>query len=330
MARLRIDLGTRQPLLDIASYARRGPGERVRLSEEEIQLLRRTVHRTPEVMVKVLTKGGQDLKAVGRHLSYLSRDGDVEIETDDGRNLSGQGVEQELLEDWDLDLEEARRTRALTPRPGIARPRLVHKLVLSMPAGTPADALLRAARTFARETFGAKHRYGMVLHTDEPHPHVHMVVKAVSEEGVRLNIRKVTLREWRREFARQLRAQGISANATDKAVRGATRPKVSDGMYRALERGASRRTPMREGMRGRERASASEAAGRESLRQTRTLVERGWVAAAEILERQGQNDLAWYVRRFANALPPIRTDRELLSEALRPRERRPLQEDRTR
>ena len=29
----------------------------------------------------------------------------------------------------------------------------------------------------------------MVLHTDEPHPHVHMVVKAVSEQGVRMNIR---------------------------------------------------------------------------------------------------------------------------------------------
>ena len=70
------------------------------------------------------------------------------------------------------------------------------------------QGLLGAARTFARETFGAKHRYAMVLHTDEPHPHVHMVVKAVSEEGMRLNIRKATLREWRREFARHLRAPG--------------------------------------------------------------------------------------------------------------------------
>src|SRR4029077_6331944 len=131
------------PLLDIASYARRGPVDRVHLAQEEIQLLSRIVRRTPEVMVKVLTKGGRDLKAVGRHLSYLSRDGEVEIETDDGRRLSGQGVEQELLEDWDLDLEEARRTRELRSRPGIVRPKLVHKVVFSMPAGTPPDGLLR-------------------------------------------------------------------------------------------------------------------------------------------------------------------------------------------
>jgi hypothetical protein len=60
-------------------------------------------------MVKVLSRGGQDLKAVGRHFAYLNRDGEVEIETDDGQRLSGKGVEKELLHDWDLDLEEHRR-----------------------------------------------------------------------------------------------------------------------------------------------------------------------------------------------------------------------------
>lgn len=329
MARLRIDLGGGRPLLDVSSYARRGPADRVPLAQEEIQLISRTVRRTPEVVVKVLVKGGQDLKAVGRHLRYLSRDGDVEIETDDGQHLSGQDVEQELLQDWDLDLEEARRTRELRSRPGMVRPKLVHKVVLSMPAGTPADRLLRATRTFARETFAAKHRYAMVLHTGEPHPHVHMVVKAVSEEGVRLNIRKATLREWRREFARHLRAQGISANATDRAVRGPTRPRLSDGTYRVLRRGVSRRIPVHEGP-GLEGRSASEAAGRETLLHTRDQVERGWMALAEALDRQRQQDLAWYVRRFIEAMPPIRTDRELLKEAMKPRERPPGQQELTR
>jgi hypothetical protein len=210
------------------------------------------------------------------------------------------------------------------------KPKLAHKVVLSMPAGTPVDGLLRAARTFARETFGARHRYAMVLHTDEAHPHVHMVVKAVSEQGVRLNIRKATLREWRREFARHLRAQGISANATDRAVRGTTRPKLSDGMYRALQRGASRRIPTHQGTAGIERTSSSEASGRVSLLHTRAAVERGWRAAAEILERQGQQDMAWYVKRFTEALPPIRTDRELLRDAVKPRERRPPRQELTR
>jgi hypothetical protein len=46
------------------------------------------------------------------------------------------------------------------------------------------------------------------------------VIKAVAKEGERLNIRKATLRRWRAAFARQLRAQGVAANATARAVRG--------------------------------------------------------------------------------------------------------------
>ena len=45
-------------LLDIASYGRRGPGRRDRLSAAETELISRTVRRAPEVMVKVLTRGG--------------------------------------------------------------------------------------------------------------------------------------------------------------------------------------------------------------------------------------------------------------------------------
>lgn len=55
-----------RPLLDIASYARRGPGRRDRLSPAEVQQIGRTVSRTPEVMIKVLSQGGQNLGAVQR------------------------------------------------------------------------------------------------------------------------------------------------------------------------------------------------------------------------------------------------------------------------
>jgi len=61
----------------------------------------------------------------------------------------------------------------------------------------------------------------------------------VSEQGVRLNIRKATLREWRRDFARHLRDQGIAANATERAVRGETRTRPPDAIYRATLRGDS-------------------------------------------------------------------------------------------
>jgi hypothetical protein len=312
-----IDLGAK-PLLDIACYARRGSGRRDHMSQEEIELISRTVRRTPEVMVKVLSRGGQDLRGIGRHFGYLNREGEVDIETDDGQRLSGKGVEKELLEDWDLDLEEHRRKAELDSWTNRTPPKLAHKLMFSMPAGTPPDKLLAAVKKFAREEFGLRHRYAMVLHTDEPHPHVHMVVKALSEQGVRLNIRKATLRQWRREFARHLRGLGVAANATERAVRGENRSPPLDGIYRAEHRGESRHT------RARAEAVAAELlkgdlrveAGKAKLLETRRAVERGWWAVNDILVAEGQPELAAQVRQFSSHMPSLRTDRESIAEAL--------------
>lgn len=191
-------------------------------------------------------------------------------------------------------------------------PKLVHKVLFSMPPGTPPAKVLKAVQNFAREEFALKHRYAMVLHTDEPHPHVHMVIKAVSEQGVRLNIRKDTLREWRQKFAEQLRREGVAANATERAVRGGSHTRKTDGIYRANLRGESRHV--------RDRAHAVATAvergefkvepGKSKLQATRTEVERGWTAVGEILVAQGQPELATEVRRFSRAMRPPMTEGE--------------------
>ena len=142
-----------------------------------------TVRRAPEGMVKVLPRGAQTAGAVRKHLNYIGRKGELELETDDGERLQqGRDAGERLVEDWDLDLESDRRGVGLaSAKQGSAK--LVHKIMLSMPAGTPAKEVLEAARNFARDEFALKHRYALVLHTDERHPHVHLVVKAVSERG---------------------------------------------------------------------------------------------------------------------------------------------------
>ena len=321
MPRRLISVGESRPILDIASYGRPGPGRRDRLSPAEVELISRTVRRAPEVMVKVLTHGGKDLKSVQRHLAYLDRKGELEIETDEGERIAGKGVEKELLEDWDLDLEEDRRRLDLGPVKDRSPPKLVHKVLFSMPAGTPPKKVLEAVKDFAREEFALKQRYAMVLHTDEPHPHVHMVVKAVSEQGVRLNIRKVTLREWRREFARHLHAHGVEANATERAVRGNRVRAKLDGIYRAEKRGDSRHTRTRAEAVGRElfKADLRIEQGKARLLETRKRVERGWFAVGDILMGEGRKELANEVWRFAAEMPPPKTERELIAEDLRRR-----------
>ena len=315
--------GSGSPLLEIFSHARRGPGRRDRFSGVQVALIARTVHRAPEVMVKVLTRGGQDARAVGRHLNYLSRDGDLELETDEGARHQGKGAAKALIEDWDLELDQERRTAALPP-PGQRRsPKLVHKLIFSMPPGTAPEKVLEAVRTLAREEFALKHRYALVLHTDEPHPHVHVVVKAMGEDGTRLNIRKETLRTWRREFARHLRNQGIEANATERTARGITCVPKIDPIFRAYERGSSTHYQARESAIRAELAQGEGDLHRETalgqLRQTRREVLRGWADVASILDAQREPELAAAVRRFVRQMPPPLTDRERLRSELRER-----------
>lgn len=313
-----IDVRDGRALLDIFSYGRPGPGHRDRLSAAEIECVRRTVGHAPEVMVKVLSRGGQNLAALRRHVDYLSRRGELEIETDDGERLRGKEVQRKLLDDWDLDLEDRRRRSDLSIPNSRRSPKLLHKLLFSMPPGTPPDKLLAAVRDFAREEFGLKHRYAMVLHTDEPHPHVHVAVKAVSEDGVRLNIRKATLRGWRQEFARHLWAYGVAANATERVIRGEPRTRKTDGIYRAALRGAS--THMRERM---EKAATYVAerrlpveAGKPTLMRTRQRVEQGWRAVARLLGSQGEQRLAESVDRFVAAMRPPRTESEVMIDHL--------------
>jgi hypothetical protein len=138
------------------------------------------------------------------------------------------------------------------------------------------------------------------------------VIKAMSEEGRRLNIRKATLREWRREFARQLRAHGVAANATERAVRGQTRKSLRDGIYRAAQRRESRHV-----QRAMQRIVAQlrgggldSEPGKAKLVGTRETVVRAWHAIAEKLLMDGHGPLAEQVWKFIGGMPPVATDNE--------------------
>lgn len=317
-----------RPLLDVASYGRRGPGRRDRLSPAEIELIQRTMNRTPEVMVKVLSRGANTLKAVRAHFAYLSRGGELEIETDEDERLAGKAVAKRLLEDWDLDLEQHRRRADLRPSKDRAPPRLVHKMLFSMPPGTPPQKVLQAVKNFAREEFALQHRYAMVLHTDEPHPHVHLVVKAMSEQGVRLNIRKDTLRRWRVEFASHLRELGVPANATERAVRGEDRPPIRDSIYRAGKRGDSRLLNSRPTSAV---ASASSARGDDALATTRERVRQGWLGVAGLLREASRFDLADRAVAFAREMRVARSAGELsIDELVQRRVTRSMEQQPTR
>ena len=327
-------VGSEIPLLDLRSFGRRGPDGRLHLSSAFLEQIVRTVSRAPEVVVKV-SGGASSTRGAIAHLRYIDRQGKLEIETDEGQKTQGVGIEAALVADWELEALEA-QVRGPYRRIAGRRPaKLVHNVILSMPKGTSPDKLQSASRDFAREQFALKHRYALVLHTDQEHPHVHLAIKAVSEHGERLNIRKATLREWRGQFARHLRAYGIAANATERAVRGQSRSGFKDGIHRASLRGDSRHLRDRAERIARElrNGGLEPTQGKARLLETRREVLAGWHAAADALLEAGQGELAQKIWGFIGRMsPPLTTDEQLaakLGERSRTRERE-RQEERTR
>ncbi len=131
----------------------------------QVEQILRTVRRTPEVMVKVSGSASSAKKAIA-HMAYVGRKGELAIETDDGQQLSGRSAAQSLSDAWQLGIDELVGRNPYKGASGRRAGKLTHHIVLSMPAQTPPERLLEAAKGFARDEFALQHRYAMALHTD--------------------------------------------------------------------------------------------------------------------------------------------------------------------
>ena len=239
-------------------------------------------------------------------MNYIGKKGDRGLETDMGEQLTGPAFPRNLVQDWDLDLE-ARRHFSQRGWHGRKPPKLVHNLIFSMPAGTSPQKVLGAVKKLAMNEWDLKHRYAMALHTDRAHPHVHVVLKAVSEDGQRLNIKKATLRSWRAQFAENLRELGQPANATERAVRGDPRRHQSDGRYRMVAREGSDTLLMAHSdpTRDRQQRTTHGKAGLERAWRTRGEVVAGWYELASNMQHFGDQSLAQEIHGFIRAMHPI-------------------------
>jgi len=258
--------------------------------------------------------GARTLAGVQRHMKYIEKKGEFGLETDMNTRASGPGFGRDLVRDWDLDVEALNHysKKSVRGKP----PRLVHNIIFSMPAGTSPTKVLEAVRRLALNEWALQHRYAMALHTDTPRPHVHVVVKAMSEQGVRLNIKKATLRSWRAQFAANLRELGLAANATERAVRGETRTHKRTPIYRAAKRNESSRLWKLK------RAVLNQAAARNDtldvgqwlMSRTRLYVVTGWQAVATKLRDGGDEELANEMDQFVTGMPAVRTEQSLISD----------------
>jgi hypothetical protein len=267
-----------------------GPAGRAAV-QRRAHAIRARLHATvvrgaPQVMVKV-TGGGRGMTAIAAHMRYISKLGRLPIEDDRGVVHEGRDGMHDLVDQW-------RHAGARIPERSARRREAVH-MTLSMPAGTPPDALKDAVRGFARMEL-SNHRYVMVLHTHQANPHVHLAVRAEGKDGRRLNPRKADLRRWRETFAEQLRDRGIEAEAS---------PQITRGGRRHTERLWHRKARDE----GRERGPKEAEAAPVKLTRSRHDAALAWCEIAKALAGSpdpSDRELAQAIVQYARFLPGVR------------------------
>jgi len=297
--------------------------------------LRLTVQRAPEVVINVKgsrrTQDGDQsaIEGILRYMMYISRNGHLQTIDECSDRTEGRDGIRDTHASWNLDMQRMRGTNNEALHPSF-------NIIFSMPARTDPQKMLEAVQAVAQARFHG-HQYLMALHTRETdpakdapeHPHVHLILRAEDEDGNRIHIRKTDLRVWREQFATELRARGIEANATSRSERGRSRKTMSGAEWHihkryqtALDHGES--FPPSTAKSARFYAAAEELRnGRTELKPwevamaaRRRNILRDLKENAARLRLEGDNELANEVERFAADMAPLDSERRQIQRAL--------------
>ncbi|MBT8156151.1 relaxase/mobilization nuclease domain-containing protein [Epibacterium ulvae] len=266
----------------------------------------------------VVNRQSEGVRVTG-HFDYISRNGKLEIETADGQTLSGKSATGQLAAEWLVRHDEDRHNGFAT-----GRTRITTNMVFSMPADVNAEGIKDAVRALAEDEFGGRHDYVMALHTDTKHPHVHLTVRTVGHDGIKLNLRKADLQHLRSQFAQRLRQRGIDAEATPRHARGVTRKSQKMPVYKVRQKGQLARTD--EAKREEARRDMQAHGGRlpdypwdNALMSRRNRVIGTYMKAATALALSDDPEdraLARDTQRYAAQLTDLRTERvQIASDA---------------
>lgn len=200
-------------------------------SKQAAQVINRLVSKAPQAIVKVTSRVRGSGNTLGAFL-YVSRLGmpDQEVlplETSEGRFLTRADDMMELARDWqNWEMADCARRKGAT----------AISTVFSMPPGTDPHKVRDAVRSVAETEMG-NNRWVMVLHTDEPHPHVHLIIANRDNDGRRFNPGRECLHRLRESFAENLRARGVAAHASQRMARGYPTKRESMPVRKIRDRG---------------------------------------------------------------------------------------------
>lgn len=306
-----------------ASKLQRSTGPATR--ESRRATLERIARKSPEVMVKI-TGGGRNIIQIKRHMDYISRNGLVELEDEQGLIYSGKQDVRLVRDAW-------RDGGHPVPNNGEDGPREAFNVMLSMPEGTDRAAVKDAARAFAAAEFKG-FQYAFAAHDDTMKPHVHITVKATALDGTRLNPRKGDLHRWRVAFAQELRDRGIDANASPRKARGIVRKGQRQALRGIAERGGrsnvlrqQQAQALREARGGRPHTNPAQ--DKISANRSKSISMYGTLAKELAKGDEADKRLALQIVDLVKDMPPLTTAHESRVQAARANIAEAVQEGRT-
>lgn len=162
-----------------------------------------------------------------KHLDETGEREKVVLEKADGKILSTKEEIDALYMTWKKDFDTQAKGGALG-----SRARHVAHLTFSAAGennSSNQQKVLEAVRKTLDEKFKGKHDYVIGMHQDSKHPHVHVIINCNSlvkkrnliaiKRGPKLRLNKPELLELRKDFARELSAQGLIHEATKRRAK---------------------------------------------------------------------------------------------------------------
>lgn len=279
----------------------------------------RVSKKLPQAVVKI-TSHNSGRKNVLNRLNYISREGELPLETEEGLLVEGKKEISEYLDAWTPDFSTRKNGRD-----GMS-------LVLSVPHGTDREAAIKSAREFLIEEFSENHHYAFVPHDDKDHLHIHVVIKNRGHDGKQLPTQKADLRRWRENFAKKARENGIMLDASPRYARGRGRKETKTVIHQIRARGETPRVDKQAAAeaiaaaRGEQPAKTefedklekTNARERVAFAQQAASVVDASKGIADQHKRVVSLELAAEMAKYADGMPVPKTRREVMIEAIKP------------
>lgn len=247
-----------------------------------------------------------------RLLRYISRKGELPLETELGEVLTNTDQQKSLVDEWAVDFDPRKDSRDT-----------VH-LIFSMPPGSSPEALRRTMRTVLRRRFTG-HEAVFAIHEDKHHPHAHVVVKMFSlETEKKLRLNRPDLQRLREIFAEAAREEGVEMAASSRAARGVGRKGRRRVAYQLHRKGIvprAEKETARELLASLEKGDLQEKPWEKAMQRRNQFERQAYRAEAERLRAaavQNPQDKEAFLKaaadleRFAESMPVPKTLRQTM------------------